>query len=582
MPQSDEKRKQNPQTPRPVALSLNPDQIPDALKDIDQWVVWRYTWKDKDQKWDKPPLSAVNRRAASSTNPRTWAPYHEALGAYRAPGNDLNGIGFVHTPDLGLVGIDLDHCRNPDTGAIAAWAENIVAQIPTYWEVSPSRTGLRGWAYGSLPPHGRKRGTVEMYNGASLDGRPGGRYLTVTGEKLDVASAMIEHREAEILAVHGEIFGESPSDPRLREQGQRPDDVGHSGNGQPPTLPDGIILSKLFKARNHAKFEQLYCEGETNGYHSRSEADEALVCLFAFYTRDCAQIDRLFRQSALYRDDGWGRADYRARTIDKGLRLVTAQYSAPVVRDPEAEAFLRDEVRGQHDAMPAVERQEQVRDALSRAWGVPGLRMRKYTSGQYELCTTQGNRILGGIEAIDNPTLFRRALAELTDVMLPIYPPAKWQPYAQALLRACERVEVGPEGDHTETLRGYLVSYLDRRPVKRFEELGMDVFSLPDVFTKGGDIHFVQHAFYAWLQHRVENVSPLLKNIPTHLRRMGCLPASVTVTRYVERDPGWKPAAEYLKPEIYTAKGHTSRSTYIVPPDIAGEVHVTEKGGGKK
>ncbi len=50
----------------------------------------------------------------------------------------------------------------------------------------------------------------------------------------------------------------------------------------------------------------------------QSEADLGLCGLLAFYTWDDAQIDRLFRQSDLYRPK-WDREDYARRTIKKVL-----------------------------------------------------------------------------------------------------------------------------------------------------------------------------------------------------------------------------------------------------------------------
>jgi hypothetical protein len=42
----------------------------------------------------------------------------------------------VLTAELGLVGIDLDHCRDPETSALDAWALEIVQVIDTYSSVS--------------------------------------------------------------------------------------------------------------------------------------------------------------------------------------------------------------------------------------------------------------------------------------------------------------------------------------------------------------------------------------------------------------------------------------------------------------
>ena len=47
------------------------------------------------------------------------------------------------TRDDPYVGIDLDDCRNPETGEIAAWAQEIIDRFDSYTEVSPTGTGVR-------------------------------------------------------------------------------------------------------------------------------------------------------------------------------------------------------------------------------------------------------------------------------------------------------------------------------------------------------------------------------------------------------------------------------------------------------
>ena len=92
------------------------------------------------------------------------------------------GIGFVLTGD-GIVGIDLDDCRDPSNGAIKNWAKEVIDYLPTYSEVSPSGTGVKLFVRGVLPEKFNKRyvrpdgdGEVEIYRE--------GRYFTVTGQRV--------------------------------------------------------------------------------------------------------------------------------------------------------------------------------------------------------------------------------------------------------------------------------------------------------------------------------------------------------------------------------------------------------------
>ena len=160
-----------PDTPETVRINEQPVSIENVLNELtrtDHWVLW--CWEERDGTWTKPPYQ-VNGQYASSTNPETWVSFSEAVSAYYKGGFD--GIGFVVTKETSIVGVDLDHCRDLETGDIEPWALRIVKILNSYTEITPSGTGLRIFIRGKLPPEGRKRGNIEMYDN--------GRFLTVTG-----------------------------------------------------------------------------------------------------------------------------------------------------------------------------------------------------------------------------------------------------------------------------------------------------------------------------------------------------------------------------------------------------------------
>src|SRR3954468_18079909 len=117
------------------------------LANLPRWVGWKLV---NDKKVPRDPSTGNN---ASSTDPATWG----TLDAARtlAERQKLAGVGVVFNAD-GLGGVDLDACRQPDTGEVAAWAMALVLDFASYTEVSPSGTGLKIYARGapaSLPPH---------------------------------------------------------------------------------------------------------------------------------------------------------------------------------------------------------------------------------------------------------------------------------------------------------------------------------------------------------------------------------------------------------------------------------------------
>jgi hypothetical protein len=125
---------------------------------------------------------------------------------------------------------------------------------------------------------------------------------------------VIEDRSEELAAFCARHFTEAAGDPQTSSNEHRAD------------LGDEEILSLARSARNVAKFGALW-DGDTSGYASHSEADQALVSLLAFYTQDERQLDSLYRSSGLCREKWLKRPDYRRRTIEKALSNLTETYA---------------------------------------------------------------------------------------------------------------------------------------------------------------------------------------------------------------------------------------------------------------
>lgn len=165
----------------PAMLDVNFDNIPKTLEGLAQWIAWRAI--PRGTYVAKVPF-CERRRAASVSNPATWLSLEDARRLYLAD-RSFAGVGFVFTPEAEIVGVDLDGCRDPQTGRVAEWALEIVAELDSYTELSPSGSGLKIFALGSLagkpgrslvdaPALGGKQAALEIY-----DRR---RYFAVTGQ----------------------------------------------------------------------------------------------------------------------------------------------------------------------------------------------------------------------------------------------------------------------------------------------------------------------------------------------------------------------------------------------------------------
>jgi hypothetical protein len=150
-------------------------RVPDSLSELDQWIVWQYEPRDGG-KPTKVPYQ-INSSLASSTDPKTWSSFDEAVEAWLLRPSRWSGVGFVFSADDAFFGIDLDQCLDA-AGKLKPWAQPIMDRFfDCYAEISPSGLGIKIWAKGRLPDGGTAfplgDGRVEIYDQ--------GRYFAVTG-----------------------------------------------------------------------------------------------------------------------------------------------------------------------------------------------------------------------------------------------------------------------------------------------------------------------------------------------------------------------------------------------------------------
>jgi hypothetical protein len=291
---------------KPQTLPVNPEHIPGSIKALRRWVVWKWTRRKDKQgrgRWTKPPVSCKTGRPVDVTDPANWATFAEAVAYLEAHPDRADGIGFVLGD--GYAGCDLDDCRNPVTGEIAGWAADIIRELDSFADVSPTGTGVKVLFLGRVPPGRNRTGHVELYSE--------GRYFTLCGCPVPDCRATVEDRQVQLEALCRRLFGQ--------ERG------GKSAAGGAVPADDYELLERARAAGNGQKFTALFDRGDVGAYDSASEADLALCCLLAFWVgNDPARIDRLFRSSALCRDKWTEREDYRALTIKRALEKQTVFY----------------------------------------------------------------------------------------------------------------------------------------------------------------------------------------------------------------------------------------------------------------
>jgi putative DNA primase/helicase len=351
-----------PVRPDPVEPAV--DAIPDTLRERQQWINWRYKWDTGRDEWTKVPVDPNSGGFADTTDPDTWGSFATAVASHEESDSKTDGVGFVFAEEGTVAGVDLDDCRDPDTGDLEAWADDVLDTVDTFGEVSPSGTGLHLYGLGFIPDGGTRGdvsggpGHVEMYDS--------GRFFTVTGAHVERTPDEIQQVNDAIDAVHREHIRDEPdaetaetagdggvkADSPGANPGESAEGTGSSDAGT--DLTDAEVVERAKNAENGEKFTKLW-NGKTAGYESHSEADLALCGMLAFWTGgDRSQIDSLFRESDLYRPK-WteerGSSTYGEHTIGEALAGKTEFYepasgdeTAPVerVESPLVDALLDD------------------------------------------------------------------------------------------------------------------------------------------------------------------------------------------------------------------------------------------------
>lgn len=262
--------------------------IPDELKALRQWVLWR----KEDIGASKPTKIPyqVNGHKASVVVPQNWSAFDDVCEVFKS--GHYSGIGFVFTVNDPFVFVDLD--KAPDQLTMDRQLK-VFQTLNSYSELSPSDEGLHIIAKGPHLPNGRKRHSIEIYSD--------GRYATFTGKIYNGVG--IQERRDEIISLWEQLGEGSP------QQYIYKGDVEEK-------LSDEEVIRIASEAANGDKFQSLYA-GDFSNYPSQSEADLSLINIIEFYTKNRAQIARIFRASGLGKRGKAKRQDYVNWMINKSF-----------------------------------------------------------------------------------------------------------------------------------------------------------------------------------------------------------------------------------------------------------------------
>jgi hypothetical protein len=291
------------------------DNIPEEIKTYPQWIVWRYG-ETQNGRQTKLPYQ-LNGHLATVNEPTHWALFSACVEAVRQ--GKFNGIGFCLTANDPFTIIDLDAVKDEtltleEANAVLVDQRKIYEALGSYSELSPSGNGLHIVTKARLYGPGKRRHCVELYDRD--------RYMTFTGNVYQ-ALRPIEVRQYQIERLYDDMM-EKSGGKRLAD---------NTWADAPEQETDQEIYDRAANADNGEKFVKLFdaewqdqIDSRTGKpYGTHSEADQALINMFAFYTRNMEQIYRLYKWSKLGNDPKdkfkhrWQRRDYVMRSINLSL-----------------------------------------------------------------------------------------------------------------------------------------------------------------------------------------------------------------------------------------------------------------------
>lgn len=298
---------------------------PQQLHERTIWLCWRYekrTDSSGESYQTKIPIDPVTGARGDATDPDTWTTYENALD-YANSSAMVEGIGFAFPEDDLLCGIDLDDVVDPDTGEIVyEWASELVDNVDSYTEYSPSGTGLHIIVFAIKPG---ERCRTKLDDGATeIEMYDEDRFFTYTGDHTGGTPETINQRNDELNAVYYEYLED---DHAGAESGADKNEI----DMPDLDLDDEEILEKARNAKNSEKFRRLEQGVDSMHGGDTSAADQAFCNYLAFWTGgDRQQMDRLFRGSGRMRekwDADRGEQTYGELTIDQALSSATEFYS---------------------------------------------------------------------------------------------------------------------------------------------------------------------------------------------------------------------------------------------------------------
>lgn len=292
---------------RDIEKHINFNEIPNELKMMAQWVLWRY--EERNGKRTKVPCQP-DGSAAQANNRNTWSTFATAAKFYTEY-DEFDGIGFMFSRQDNYIGVDIDKCVVD--GQTNQFATDIIDSLDSYTEYSPSGTGIHIIIRGTLPQSVLGTGRKNAKHGLEI--YQYGRFFTFTGDREN--SNEIYERTDELAEIFEQYFDDSDIKGRVNLADFEKDEI---------TFSNAELWEKMFRSRNGDEIRALYNGESLSGDHSSD--DLALCNHLAFWTaKSATRMDAMFRETGLMRDK-WDIIHFTQTNETYGERTIATAISS--------------------------------------------------------------------------------------------------------------------------------------------------------------------------------------------------------------------------------------------------------------
>lgn len=202
-------------------ITTDAESIPEKFTAQHRWLNWMYSdtgakravahWERKSLK----PIKGYKQKTESFDEARkfvNWEPYHVSRISHDGWSNTV-GLFFLlpeEPSDDGVVFVDLDDVRNPDTGALHPFAIELLDRSDTYAQTSTSGTGIHVFFEGRLPAgHTAVQSELEetdAFPDAEIEIYHKDRLVAMTGDRIE-GSAETVNRDDDLVAELADEYG---------------------------------------------------------------------------------------------------------------------------------------------------------------------------------------------------------------------------------------------------------------------------------------------------------------------------------------------------------------------------------------